>query len=231
METKENKMKKAAAKRRAKARSAAAIAEENHGRKWAFIIAGALILALVAFVSGIRIGRTISELKYRPHIASMDKMDKGKEEKKSSSLDRGELPAEQFPEARKEESFPAEYTDKVIGKKGPGNKEQAAEEKTVRAAEEILASASEKGKGAIGKTRYTLQVAAFNNSEEARHMVNQLKNKGYTAYQITGSAAAKGTWYRVRVGAFSSLQEARQFALRFEKKEKIKTVITAVQEE
>jgi cell division septation protein DedD len=72
-------------------------------------------------------------------------------------------------------------------------------------------------------------VAAFNNHEEAQELINRLQKKGYTAYQITGRAAAKGTLHRVRVGHFQSLQEAKQLALEFEKKEKIKTIITSLQ--
>ena len=79
------------------------------------------------------------------------------------------------------------------------------------------------------KAKFTLQVGAFNNHEEAQELVTRLQKKGYTAYQITGRAAARGTLHRVRVGHFQSLQEARQLALEFEKKEKIKTIITSLQ--
>jgi cell division septation protein DedD len=67
----------------------------------------------------------------------------------------------------------------------------------------------------------------LNSSDEAKELVNKLKSKGYDAYAVTGIAAAKGALHRVRIGSFSSLQEARQFAVDFEKKEKIKTIITS----
>jgi cell division septation protein DedD len=72
-------------------------------------------------------------------------------------------------------------------------------------------------------------VGAFNNPQEAQELVNQLKKKGYEAYQVTGSAAAKGTLHRVRIGHFQNLQEARQFALTFEKKENLKPIISSLQ--
>jgi cell division septation protein DedD len=78
------------------------------------------------------------------------------------------------------------------------------------------------------KAKYTLQVAALNNAEEAQDLVNQLKKKGYEVYQLTGSAASRGTLHRVRVGHFQSLQDARQFASIFEKKENMKTIISEV---
>jgi cell division septation protein DedD len=59
--------------------------------------------------------------------------------------------------------------------------------------------------------------------------VNELKKKGYEAYQVTGTAAAKGTLHRVRIGHFQTLQEARQFALSFEKRENRKPIIASLQ--
>jgi cell division septation protein DedD len=79
------------------------------------------------------------------------------------------------------------------------------------------------------KAKYSLQVAALNNPAEAQDLVNQLKKKGYEAYQVTGTAAAKGTLHRVRIGQFQTLQEARQFALAFEKKENRKPMIASLQ--
>jgi len=79
------------------------------------------------------------------------------------------------------------------------------------------------------KAKFALQVAALSKPEEAQELVNQLRSKGYDAYQVTGSGAAKGTLYRVRIGQFQSLQEARQFALAFEKKEKVKTIIASLE--
>ena len=72
-------------------------------------------------------------------------------------------------------------------------------------------------------------MGAFNNPQEAQELVNQLKKKGYEAYQVTGSAAAKGTVHRVRIGNFQNLQEAKQFALTFEKKENLKPIISNLQ--
>jgi cell division septation protein DedD len=108
--------------------------------------------------------------------------------------------------------------------------ERAFGEKLWRPAEKAVTPPTEEKKAAPPpKVKFTLQVGAFNNSEEARELVNQLRSKGYPAYQVTGSAAAKGTIYRVRIGQFQSLPEARQFALAFEKKEKVKTVIASLQ--
>ncbi len=107
--------------------------------------------------------------------------------------------------------------------------EKAPAEKTASPSRESSPPPAEEGKAGPAKAKYTLQVGAFNNPQEAQELVNQLKKKGYEAYQVTGSAAAKGTLHRVRIGHFQNLQEARQFALTFEKKENLKPIISSLQ--
>jgi cell division septation protein DedD len=107
--------------------------------------------------------------------------------------------------------------------------EKAPAEKTVSPSRESSPPPAGEGKAGPDKAKYTLQVGAFNNPQEAQELVNRLKKKGYEAYQITGSAAAKGTLHRVRIGYFQNLQEARQFALTFEKKENLKPIISSLQ--
>ena len=196
------------------------------GKRWVFIIAGAFLLALVAFVSGIRVGKAINDLQYSGKLSSQSKLEKKKEEKKDSH-DQAEFKRGNYPANKEVNFFTSEIPDKREEKARPTppTKPKGGEEKLLEPAKEI-ASSSQGAKSAPAKARFTLQVGAFNNSEEATQLVNQLQSKGYDAYQITGSAAAKGMWYRVRVGHFPSLQDARQFAVMFEKKEKIKTVIT-----
>ncbi len=157
--------------------------------RWIFIVGGVLILTIVAFLSGLRLGKGLQELKSGIQ-ASSAKINKTIEKEKK------DLP--------------------FIPQPQPSPPTTVAEPKT---------------KPSPPKAKYTLQVAALNNAEEAKQMVLRLQNKGYPAYQITGSGAAKGTLYRVRVGRFTSLQEAKEFALNFEKKEKIKPLIKPIEEE
>ena len=233
MEAEIEKLKRDAARRRIRttpgairlARSQAA----EGGKRWAFIIAGAFILTLVAFVSGVWMGKALSDLKHRGESPSRAKLERKNGEKKESPR-HAELKERDFlPNMEEKSPMPAiGAKPKEKGGQTTQAKQKVREEKVLGPAEEIVSSSTEEKKSSTAKARFTLQVAAFNNVEEAKQMVNLLQNKGYAAYQITGSAAAKGTWYRVRVGHFQSLQEARQFALSFEKKEKIKTVITAL---
>jgi hypothetical protein len=198
-------LKKAAARRRGRTfppslefHPAAPREGEN---KWGLMIvfAGAFCLALVAFLSGIWMGKAINNLPYRGETRPQAKKERPKEEKRNSSA-AGEL--------KREEN------------RGHG------EEKNLAPAEKSIALSSSGAESAPAKIRFTLQIGAFNNSEEAQKMVSQLQSKGYIAYEITGKGAAKGMLYRVRVGRFPTLQDAREFALLFEKKEKMKGVIT-----
>ena len=197
--------KKAAARRRGrtfpismKFHRGASREEEN---KWGLMIvfAGAFCLALVAFLSGIWMGKTINDLPYRGENLLQPKMEKPKEERRNSSA-AGEFKREE---------------NRTHG-----------EEKNLASAAKSTPLSSSGGESAPSKIPFTLQIGAFNNAEEAQKMVSQLQSKGYVAYEITGKGAARGMLYRVRVGHFPSLQDARQFALLFEKKEKIKGVIT-----
>ena len=232
MESNKAKMYRAAVRRRAKGRSPGVQFPQSSGgernAKWAVVAAGALILALVAFVSGVQMGKALTEMKHT-----------GESSPRAKAKGPQEVPF--YSEAGKKNSRPSMggkmATSDVLNsrkEKGPQpslSKETEAEEKISPPSGETAASAtiSEKKAALPPKAKFTLQVAAFNTQEEAQELVDQLQKKGYSAYQITGSAAAKGTLHRVRVGHFQSLQEARQFALVFEKKEKIKTIIASVQ--
>ena len=177
---------------------------EGGKRGWFYVAAGALIIALVAFVTGVQMGKTLSD---------------------GRRLDgpsfQGPTPQLQEPPFRLERKEANRQIDRETRPRVPTSPAVPAEKVASSAAEEKKSETPAKGK-------YTLQVAAFNNPAEARDLVNQLKDKGYEAYQITGSAAAKGTLHRVRIGHFPTLQEARQFAWDFEKREKMKTIISTV---
>jgi cell division septation protein DedD len=194
------------------------------GPPWVWIFVGTLVLCWVAFFSGVRMGKTWMEWKAPPKIPE-----------KHADL----FPTPPFysqPLKEKEEALPREAKvgapesrERPIEKKEPPapSPPRKVPERTTRSLEKTPPPAPEK-KGPVGvsKPRYTLQVGAFHNEQEARELVNQLKKKGYPAYQTSGNAAARGTLHRVRIGQFPTLEEAKQFALHFERKEKIKTLIT-----
>ena len=198
-------------------------------KKWGYMIAfvGAFLLALAAFISGIWMGKTINDLKYTGETLLQTPKERSKEEKRNSHAAGGSK-KEGDRLHREGGIFLSELPQKGEEKSrtAPAMKTGGGEENDAAPAEKSSPASSPGMESAPGKSRFTLQIGAFNNSEEAKKLVSQLQSKGYVAYEVTGKGAAKGMLYRVRVGQFPSLQDARQFALIFERKEKIKAVIT-----
>ena len=232
MEVDKAKMYKEAARRRARGPSPGDPVPQPSGgernSKWAFVAGGGLILAFVAFLSGVQMGKALTEFKNSGESFSQVK-DRRIQEVPFPPETRGKL-SRQSKEGETAISGGADST-KEKGPQPSSSQETKIEEKNSAPPGETASSSvvMNKKEALPSKAKFTLQVAAFNNHEEAQELINRLQKKGYTAYQITGRGAAKGTLHRVRVGHFKSLQEARQFALAFEKKEKIKTIITSLQ--
>jgi cell division septation protein DedD len=199
--------------------------EGRRGTEWTLVVAGALILALVAFVSGVRMGKGLSDFKHGepPSLGTQARGQKffpfrsGVKGIDSQPSREAKSVIPEIPEKRKEKDLPPAQS--------PG---RVVEDKSSPPAEKVAGLEGTKVTPPP-KAKFALQVAAFSKPEEAQDLINQLRSKGYSAYQVTGSAAAKGTLYRVRIGQFQSLQEARQFALAFEKKEKVKTIIASLE--
>jgi cell division septation protein DedD len=218
MEAPKENLKKAEARRRTPGEPL----RGTSGPTWAWIFIGVFVLCLVAFFSGVRMGKAVSELK---------------PVEKNQAKQVYELPMPPFfSEPKKEEPAPKEAkvllpesSEKKIEKEPlpVSPPPQKVPERNSRSSERAPAP-ERKESPALAKAKYTLQVAAFNNPDEARDLVNQLKKKGYPAYQASGNAAARGALHRVRIGQFPTLQEAKQFAMNFEKREKMKTLITSL---
>ncbi len=79
----------------------------------------------------------------------------------------------------------------------------------------VTASPSSAARGNRG--RYTLQVASFKLTEEAKNMIAHLQEKGYRAESIRALIHGKGIWHRVQVGAFSSKSDAQKTLDRLKK--------------
>ncbi|MBP1713456.1 MAG: hypothetical protein H6Q42_1659 [Deltaproteobacteria bacterium] len=199
---------------------------EGRSRRWFWGVAGVVLLLFVTFVSGVRVGKELGRpspnkeasvflqekagQKIPFRIAEPGKKSPREEEGKTASLETAEkAKTKELAENKGKEQPPPPGKDS-----GSASKTAAFQPPPAKAA-------------APAKAKYTLQIAALNSSEEAKELVGKMKSKGYDAYTVTGTAAAKGALHRVRVGSFPSLQEARQFAVEFEKKEKIKTIITS----
>ena len=191
----------------------------GRGMQWSFIVAGAFILSLVAFISGVRMGKGLSDFK---QTGASSVRAQAKEQQSSPFRIQVKSPESQLGKESRSPISPIPPS--------PQAQEKLPEEIVSPPPEKATPQSPAAAKAVPPpKAQFTLQVAALSNPEEARGLVSQLRSKGYEAYQVTGTAAAKGTLYRVRIGQFHSLAEAREFALAFEKKEKIKTIIASLQ--
>ncbi|MBU0993615.1 MAG: SPOR domain-containing protein [Proteobacteria bacterium] len=72
--------------------------------------------------------------------------------------------------------------------------------------------------------RYTIQVAAFRQADDADRLVKKLSSKGYHAYRSIGKVTDKGIWFRVRIGAYGKREQAKPVLERLEK-DKIKGIL------
>jgi len=228
MESRRERLRKASARRRAKdfsprMETPPRFPAPESNPKFLYIGAGALLLALVAFVCGVQMGKALSDLR-------------GADEAKPLIHDRkGEAPPFRFMEKGKD--LPSSQDAKVQPLEGEGSRKEPSparpsakgvSEKPGSSPKDASPPPKDEGKPSPPKAKFTLQVGAYNNSQEAQEWVQQLKKKGYDAYIAPGTAAAKGVLHRVRVGHFQTLQEARQFALVFEKKENLKPIISSL---
>ena len=201
--------------------------EERENRRYFSVAAGSLILALVAFVCGVQVGKTLSDLRGLEGVGSRTQAQKEQEPPfrmaergKETQPDRETKPGSSEPGVIKgpKSEAPPPPAQKVFSEKASPPVEKLSP----------LPATPEEKKTPLPKGKYTLQVGAFSNPLEAQELAKQLKNKGYDTYLITSGAAAKRTLHRVRIGRFQTLQEARQFAQNFEKKENMKTIISNV---
>ena len=78
-------------------------------------------------------------------------------------------------------------------------------------------------------SRYTVQLASFEEPEHAAALIKRLKKHG-----ISGEShrvhSANGTWFVVRSGEFDSLSEAERFALEITRRLKYKPLVTRLPE-
>jgi cell division septation protein DedD len=64
---------------------------------------------------------------------------------------------------------------------------------------------------------FTVQVSAVKSEEEARRMVDRLRQRGYAAHIEATAMPDKSTWYRVRMGEFPTKESARGTVERLQK--------------
>jgi hypothetical protein len=59
---------------------------------------------------------------------------------------------------------------------------------------------------------YTINIGSFRDEKNAKRVMKEWEEKGYSVLTERATVSQKGTWYRVSVGRFSSREEAQSFA-------------------
>lgn len=229
MESRRERLRKAGARRRAKESSrgvepTSPLPAQKSNRKFFYVAAGALVLSLVAFVCGVQMGKALSDLR-RVGEAEPLIQDRRGETPPFRFMEKGK----DFPSAREARVQPSEAKESSKETSPSRQSPRGVSDQPGTSRKASTPRPKDEAKPPPAKTKFTLQVGAYNNSKEAQELVQQLKKKGYDAYIAPGTAAAKGLLHRVRVGHFQTLQEARQYALTFEKKENLKPIISSLQ--
>jgi cell division septation protein DedD len=76
------------------------------------------------------------------------------------------------------------------------------------------------------KDTYVLQLGAFQKSEKARFLIEELQKKGYAPYTVTQDMPGRGILIKVRIGGFKDLTAAQHKAAEIEKSLKVPVLIT-----
>ncbi len=206
MESRRERLRKAAVRRRVKEISPGrevppSLPAGESNRKFFSIAAGALLLALVAFVCGVQMGKSLSDLRRADDAQALIHDRKG-DAPPFRLMDKGR----EAPSAREAKAQPSEGKGSSQEAVPPRPSPKGVVDKPAGPTKPSTGAPGDEAKPPPTKTRYTLQVGAYNNAQEAQELVQQLRKKGYDAYIAPGTAAAKGMLYRVRIGQFQTLQ-------------------------
>lgn len=73
--------------------------------------------------------------------------------------------------------------------------------------------------------QFQIQVASFRTEKEAEHYTRELRVRGYKAYSQAARVPNRGLWHRVRIGPFKNKYRAVRFKKKFERKERVATLL------
>ena len=194
----------------------------------AFMLSGITFTFVLVFILGFLVGKGYHE--DRSAEIKNDKYDADKMEEKARISSREKKDLDEVPSdlewtfyktLLKKEGVFYNKNDQV---KKPSKSEKYREQIKQKEKEEFR-KGKEKSKSLKG---YTLQVGSFQNKEQAKKLVYDLRKKGYPTYIVSSNIPMKGVWHRVRVGHFHTFEEAKKFGLTIEMKERLPTYVTFI---
>jgi cell division septation protein DedD len=91
----------------------------------------------------------------------------------------------------------------------------------------VLAASAAKPNGALtlapagADGGYQIQIASFKDQADADKLVDELRQRGHSAFRQAAYVPNRGLWHRVRIGPFKTLFEANQYKKNFERTERV----------
>lgn len=194
---------------------------ELGNKQMTLVFAGLIVIGLLIFSAGAMVGSRVAQSK----MAAESKQDVRAKIRAPSLLKEKVLAEKETSPAI--EDIIEQSTSKAQNLSIARKEDAPAQAEKVKTAGEPAGGkpAVMKAKEPAGEKGYFVQVAAFQNLEDAERQAKSLTDKGYKIIVVKADIAGKGTWHRVRLGPFDDLDKAKSFAIDFEKKEKIKTYI------
>lgn len=177
-------------------------------------IMGVLVVAIVIFFLGVRIGIQVEKERMRISKAVSSKMEISKEaepphvtSKEMQTPDVGKgAEAPSVPE-KKEEEMRLTFYETLTKKETSAKREEPRQKSGVEPP--VSRDVKEARKAVVPKTLYFVQVGSFRNRERAEALREDLLKKGYKVDVTSVEIEDKGHWYRVRLGGYRSLKEAQ----------------------
>jgi cell division protein FtsN len=154
------------------------------------IFVGILIIGVVIFLLGVSVGKKQSQIVEQSTTIAEAEIEQ--------AADKPPVPV-QKPKAEKPE-------DAISEEKKPGTiKRELASHKEAKEKTKPKTAPEEEE-----ENRYYVQIGAYKFKNNALHVAEGFKNKGYPSIVINPLPLDKNPWYRVRVGGYKSKEEAEE---------------------
>ncbi|MBK23154.1 MAG: hypothetical protein CME70_04035 [Halobacteriovorax sp.] len=161
-----------------------------------------VLIAISAFVLGVKIGKNYSYLQagYTPEDRAKVDMLSGQEEQLNKTIEKRE---QVDPQKLKDE------THKALEERLKQELEAPEKVEATPAADEGNETTQVSGDDFAGK--FTIQLGSHRSKSEAEEFANGFKYRGYNPIINEVDISGRGTWYRTSLGVFSSIEEAKAY--------------------
>ncbi len=161
-----------------------------------------VLIAISAFVLGVKIGKNYSYLQagYTPEDRAKVEMLSGEEEQLNKTIEKRE---QVDPQKLKDD------THKALQERLKEELEAPEKVEATPTATEGNETTQVSGDDFAGK--FTIQLGSHRSKSEAEEFANGFKYRGYNPIINEVDISGRGTWYRTSLGVFSSIEEAKAY--------------------